>query len=78
MGTSARHSNQFRVSANVEKLSSVTFFLLYEELLQRKGGLYEHTINITPRQKLKDFQVEVSVLFSSVREVLQKGKAKYS
>jgi hypothetical protein len=74
VGTSARHSNQFRVSANVEKLSSVTFFLLYEELLQRKGGLYEHTINITPRQKLKDFQVEVSVLFKLSQGSLTEGE----
>jgi hypothetical protein len=59
VGVSARHSNQFRVSVNTERLSSVNFFLVYEELLQRKGGLYEHTINITPRQKLKDFLVEV-------------------
>jgi hypothetical protein len=34
VGVSARHSNQFRVSVNTEKLSSVHFFLVYEELLQ--------------------------------------------
>ena len=59
MGISARHSNHFRVSVNTEAHASVTFYLLYEELLQRRAGIYEHVINLTPRQKLKDFAIEV-------------------
>ena len=62
VGISARHSNHFRVSVNTEAHASVVFFLLYEELLQRRAGIYEHVINLTPRQKLKDFAVEVSEL----------------
>jgi len=62
VGISARHSNQFRVSVNTEAKSRVTFYLLYEELLQRKRGIYEHVINLTPRQKLKDFGIDVMTL----------------
>jgi len=60
VGISARHSNHFRVSVNAAAQTSVTFYLLYEELLRRKGGHYEHIVNLTPRQKLKDFFAEVS------------------
>ena len=63
VGISARHSNQFRVSVNTEAKSSVTFYLLYEELLQRKRGIYEHVINLTPRQKLKDFGIDVIMTY---------------
>ena len=59
VGISARHSNHFRVSVNTEAHASVVFYLLYEELLQRRAGIYEHVINLTPRQKLKDFAIEV-------------------
>ncbi len=62
MGISARHSNQFRVSVNAASRSSVTFYLLYEELLRRRGGTYSHVVNITPRQKLADFGIKVVVL----------------
>ena len=61
VGVSARHSNQFRVSVNTEARSRVTFYLLYEELLQRKRGIYEHVINLTPRQKLKAFGIDVKI-----------------
>ena len=60
VGISARHSNHFRVSVNTEAKSTVIFHLLYEELLQRKQGMYDHAINLTPRQKLKEFSIDVS------------------
>lgn len=62
VGISARYSNHFRVSVNTEARTAVTFYLLYEELLQRRGGFYEHVINLTPRQKLKDFFIEVQIV----------------
>ena len=65
VGISARHSNHFRVSVNTAAKSTVIFHLLYEELLQRKQGMYDHAINLTPRQKLKHFAIDVSsFLFS--------------
>ena len=60
VGISARHSNHFRVSVNTAAKSTVIFHLLYEELLQRKQGMYDHVINLTPRQKLKHFSIDVS------------------
>ena len=63
VGISARHSNHFRVSVNTEAKSTVIFHLLYEELLQRKQGMYDHAINLTPRQKLKAFSIDVSFCF---------------
>ena len=47
---------------NTEAKASVVFYLLYEELLQRRGGIYEHVVNITPRQKLKSFAIDVNVV----------------
>jgi hypothetical protein len=44
---------------NTEAKAKVVFYLLYEELLQRRGGIYEHVVNLTPRQKLKAFAIEV-------------------
>ena len=63
VGISARHSNHFRVSVNTEAKSTVVFHLLYEELLQRKQGMYDHAINLTPRQKLKEFSIDVSFFY---------------
>lgn len=47
---SARDSNKFTVSVNVESESKVTFNLTYEQLLPRKLGIYENIINIQPGQ----------------------------
>jgi len=47
---SARDSNKFTVSVNVEAESKVTFNLTYEQLLSRKLGVYDNTINLQPRQ----------------------------
>lgn len=47
---SARDSNVFTVSVNVEPQSKVTFNLTYEQLLARTLGLYENIINVNPGQ----------------------------
>ena len=47
---SARDSNSFTVSLNVEPQNKVSFNLTYEELLTRKLGLYEHVITLNPGQ----------------------------
>jgi len=61
VGVTARHSNRFRVSVNTSPHSIVTFYLLYEELLGRRGGVYEYTVNISPHQRLASFNLGVSV-----------------
>ena len=40
----------FRVSVNVAAMDKVDFNMTYEELLNRRLGLYSHWINIDPGQ----------------------------
>lgn len=47
---SARDSNVFTVSVNVEANGKVTFNLTYEQLLTRTLGQYENIINVDPGQ----------------------------
>jgi len=61
VGVTARHSNRFRVSVNTSPHSIVTFYLLYEELLGRRGGVYEYTVNISPHQRLASFNLGVAI-----------------
>jgi len=61
VGVEARHSNRFRVSVNTGANSLVRFYLLYEELLARRGGLYQYLVNINPHQKLSHFSLGVSI-----------------
>lgn len=58
---SARDSNRFTVSVNVEPQSKAVFTLTYEELLQRQNEQYEVVINIHPGQPVKDLSVEVNI-----------------
>ncbi|XP_069668862.1 inter alpha-trypsin inhibitor, heavy chain 4-like isoform X2 [Periplaneta americana] len=58
---SARDSNRFTVSVNVEPQKKVTFNLTYEELLTRRLGEYNHVINLHPGQEVRDLQVDVYI-----------------
>ncbi|XP_023341336.1 inter-alpha-trypsin inhibitor heavy chain H6 [Eurytemora carolleeae] len=61
VGVSARHSNRFKVSVNTQPGEVVRFYLLYEELLKRKGGVYNYIINISPHQKLSNYVIDVNI-----------------
>ncbi|XP_072382761.1 inter-alpha-trypsin inhibitor heavy chain H4-like isoform X1 [Diabrotica undecimpunctata] len=61
VAVSARDSNRFTVSVNVEPETKAIFYLTYEELLQRKNNKYELVLNIHPGQIVKDLHVEVIV-----------------
>ncbi|KAL5240415.1 hypothetical protein ACI65C_007825 [Semiaphis heraclei] len=61
----ARDSNKFTVSVNLEAASKVTFNLTYEQLLNRKLGIYENIINLQPGQVVKNLQVIVDIEESS-------------
>ncbi|KAJ7317492.1 hypothetical protein JRQ81_003654 [Phrynocephalus forsythii] len=61
VGTKDRETEKFRVSANVEAGGTVAFELIYEELLQRHLGKYQHAINIHPQQVVRNLSVEVSI-----------------
>ncbi|XP_069689611.1 inter-alpha-trypsin inhibitor heavy chain H5-like [Periplaneta americana] len=65
LSLSARNSNQFTVSVNVEPHKKVTFNLTYEELLSRKLGTYKHVMNLDPGQIVRDLSVEVRIQESS-------------
>ncbi|XP_063231735.1 inter-alpha-trypsin inhibitor heavy chain H4-like isoform X2 [Bacillus rossius redtenbacheri] len=62
---SARNSNRFVVSVNIEPTQKVTFNLTYEELLKRDLSYYTHAINIDPGQIVPDLTVEVYINESS-------------
>ncbi|KAL3280735.1 hypothetical protein HHI36_003971 [Cryptolaemus montrouzieri] len=57
----ARDSNRFTVSVNIEPQSKATFYLTYEELLQRQNGAYDIVVNLHPGQAVKDLGVEVNI-----------------
>ncbi|XP_070206409.1 inter-alpha-trypsin inhibitor heavy chain H3-like isoform X2 [Littorina saxatilis] len=58
---SARHSNKFDVSVNIAAGSNVTFNLIYQELLRRRSGAYEHSVYINPSHGVGEFSVEVYI-----------------
>uniref|UniRef100_V5G5K3 Inter-alpha-trypsin inhibitor heavy chain n=1 Tax=Anoplophora glabripennis TaxID=217634 RepID=V5G5K3_ANOGL len=58
---SARDSNKFTVSLNVEPHLRVMFLLTYEEYLQRKNGQYELVLNIHPGQVVQNLRVKVTI-----------------
>ncbi|KAF2885858.1 hypothetical protein ILUMI_20315 [Ignelater luminosus] len=61
VAVSARDSNRFTVSVNVEPETKAAFYLTYEELLKRDDGHYEQVINLHPGQPVKDLSVEVLI-----------------
>ncbi|KAM9758866.1 inter-alpha-trypsin inhibitor heavy chain H3-like [Menidia menidia] len=54
---SGRKMEKFSASVNIAAKSSVTFKLIYEELLQRKLGQYEILIRVKIEQPVEDFQI---------------------
>ncbi|KAF2891776.1 hypothetical protein ILUMI_14397, partial [Ignelater luminosus] len=58
VAVSARDSNRFTVSVNLEPETNAAFYLTYEELLKREDGHYEQIINLHPGQPIKDLNVE--------------------
>jgi len=61
ISVSARDSNRFTVSVNIEPESKAAFYLNYEELLKRQDGHYELVINLHPGQPVQDLSVEVMI-----------------
>ncbi|GLH02926.1 UDP-sugar transporter UST74c [Gryllus bimaculatus] len=61
ISTSARESDVFTISVNVEPKSSISYNLTYEELLSRRHSLYDLTISIMPKQALRDLDIYVNI-----------------
>ncbi|XP_033120421.1 inter-alpha-trypsin inhibitor heavy chain H3-like isoform X2 [Anneissia japonica] len=54
--------NSFSVSVSVAKKTFVTFELIYQEMLTRKDGYFEHRTSIRPGQIVKSMNVKVAII----------------
>lgn len=57
----ARGMEVFSVAVNVAANSKVEFTLTYQQLLERKLGLYTQVISVRPNQVVQDFSVQVVI-----------------
>ncbi|XP_073508548.1 inter-alpha-trypsin inhibitor heavy chain H5 [Phyllobates terribilis] len=55
----------FNASATIPGRNKGVFLLKYEELLQRRLGVYEHAISVRPMQLVGSLSVEVNILETS-------------
>ncbi|XP_050509625.1 inter-alpha-trypsin inhibitor heavy chain H3 [Diabrotica virgifera virgifera] len=58
---STKDSNTFTVSVNVGAEEKATFYLTYEELLERKNNQYDLVLNIRPGQIVDHLNVQVYI-----------------
>ncbi|XP_008053179.1 inter-alpha-trypsin inhibitor heavy chain H4 [Carlito syrichta] len=58
---SGRKTEQFQVSVSVAPSAKVTFELVYEELLQRRLGVYELLLKVQPQQLVKHLQMDIHI-----------------
>ncbi|GAB1298670.1 Inter alpha-trypsin inhibitor, heavy chain 4 [Apodemus speciosus] len=59
--TTGRQTEQFEVSVNVAPGSKITFELIYQELLQRRLGMYELLLKVRPQQLVKHLQMDIYI-----------------
>ena len=52
--------DMFTVSVNLASRASAIFELRYQELIDRRNGLYKQVINVKPNQIVPDFQIKCS------------------
>ena len=60
----ARGMEVFSVAVNIAASSSVEFVLTYQQLLERKLGVYTQVISVRPNQVVKGLRVVVSIVDS--------------
>ncbi|XP_046564716.1 inter-alpha-trypsin inhibitor heavy chain H3-like [Haliotis rubra] len=58
---SAHETNKFIMNLSVPKNANLTFNLTYEEVLQRRNGVYTHSIYIDPGQPVPDMKIDVAI-----------------
>ncbi|XP_046564724.1 inter-alpha-trypsin inhibitor heavy chain H2-like [Haliotis rubra] len=58
---SVHETNKFRLIVNVPGKAYLTFNLTYEEVLQRRDGVYTHSIYIDPGQPVPDMKIDVAI-----------------
>lgn len=59
VAVSARDTNRFTVSVNIEPQSKAIFYLKYEELLSRQNEKYQVVINVHPGQLVENLEAKV-------------------
>ena len=59
--SSERDSNTFLVNVNVAARKTVEFHLVYHEVLQRRLGFYDYTLNIDPGNVVPGLEVNVYI-----------------
>ncbi|XP_029397816.1 inter-alpha-trypsin inhibitor heavy chain H4 [Mus pahari] len=59
--TTGRQTEKFEVSVNVAPGSKITFELIYQELLQRRLGMYELLLKVRPQQLVKHLQMDIYI-----------------
>ncbi|XP_075064693.1 inter-alpha-trypsin inhibitor heavy chain H5 [Mixophyes fleayi] len=55
----------FNATATIPGRNKAVFLLMYEELLQRRLGMYEHAISVRPQQLVGLLLVEITILETS-------------
>uniref|UniRef100_A0A8C5PDJ5 Inter-alpha-trypsin inhibitor heavy chain 5 n=1 Tax=Leptobrachium leishanense TaxID=445787 RepID=A0A8C5PDJ5_9ANUR len=55
----------FKASAVIPGRNKAVFLLMYEELLQRRLGMYEHMISVRPQQLVGHLRIEVNIYENS-------------
>ncbi|XP_039893991.1 inter-alpha-trypsin inhibitor heavy chain H6 [Simochromis diagramma] len=61
VATKEREIEKFRVAVSVPSGARVSFFLTYEELLQRRLGRYELTLGLRPGQLVQNLTLDVCI-----------------
>uniref|UniRef100_A0AAX7T8S2 Inter-alpha-trypsin inhibitor heavy chain family member 6 n=1 Tax=Astatotilapia calliptera TaxID=8154 RepID=A0AAX7T8S2_ASTCA len=61
VATKSREIEKFRVAVSVPSGARVSFFLTYEELLQRRLGRYELTLGLRPGQLVQNLTLDVCI-----------------
>ncbi|XP_064080416.1 inter-alpha-trypsin inhibitor heavy chain H4-like isoform X2 [Macrobrachium nipponense] len=56
-----RETTRFRVDVTVTEQDEVIFYLTYEELLQRRLGVYSHKVNVHPGYPVRDLLVDITI-----------------
>ena len=70
----------FRMAVNIPGRNRAIFLLMYEELLQRRLGRYEHITSLRPLQLVSRLSLDVTITdHSSIRDLkvlpLRNGKS---
>ncbi|GFO12330.1 inter-alpha-trypsin inhibitor heavy chain h3 [Plakobranchus ocellatus] len=61
LGKARRNTNVFERSIKVSARRAATFTVTYQQMLQRRHGIYEYEIFMNPGQVVPDFRIDVGI-----------------